>query len=94
MTSLEWKNGKISEAKILSRIGGVLRVRSRVPLVYADGKKLTAATGENANPFFFTPPAPAQLVSPEAKPVASTPPQDFAYDISTKLGETITLSSQ
>ena len=39
----------------------------------------------------FTPPAPAQLISPEAKPNTYTPPQEFAYDIVTRPGETITL---
>ena len=94
LTTLAWTGGKISQAKILSKLGGVLRVRSRVPLVRADGGKLATATGENPNPFFFTPPTPAQLVSPEAKPAAFELPQDFAYDISTTPAETITLNSQ
>jgi alpha-L-fucosidase 2 len=99
--SLAWSDGKISEAKILSKLGGVLRVRSRVPLALsssnglarADGAKLTAATGENPNPLFFLPPAPAQQISPQAKPAAYTPPQEFAYDIITKAGESITLTA-
>ena len=91
ISTVTWNGGKFSAAKILSKIGGVLRVRSRVPLARADGAKLTAAAGDNSNPFFFTPPAPAQLISPEAKPTASTPPVEFAYDIATKPGEAIAL---
>ncbi len=91
VASLVWSGGKISEAKIISKIGGVLRVRSRVPLSRADGAKLTAATGENPNPFFFTPPSPARLISPEAKPIAYTLPQEFAYDLATKPDELVTL---
>lgn len=91
VTALAWRAGKISEAKILSKLGGVLRVRSRVPLARADGRTLAAATGENPNPFFFTPPAPAQLSSPEAKPVAGAPPREFAYDVATHPGETVAL---
>jgi len=94
VASLAWSGGKISEAKIVSKIGGVLRVRSRTPLTRADGAKLTAAAGENPNPFFFTPPAPQQLISPEAHPTAYTPPQEFAYDIVTKPGETIALRAR
>ena len=66
-------------------------MRSRVPLARADGAKLAAAFGENPNPLFFTPPAPAQKISPEAKPVAYAPPREFAYDIATKPGETVAL---
>ena len=91
IASLAWSGGKISEAKIVSKLGGVLRVRARVPLARADGAKLVAATGENQNPFFFTPPAPPQLISPEAKPATYAPPTEFAYDIATKPGETIAL---
>jgi alpha-L-fucosidase 2 len=91
VASLAWTNGKISEVKIVSKLGGVLRVRSRAPLARADGAPLAAATGENPNPLFFLPPAPPQLISPEAHPAAYTPPQEFAYDIATRTGETITL---
>ena len=96
VASLAWSGGKIAEARIVSKIGGVLRVRSRVPLALgspnaAAGAKLTAATGENPNPFFFTPPPPAMLVSSEAHPVAYTPPSEFAYDIATRAGETVAL---
>jgi len=94
LTSLAWSAGKLSRAKILSKLGGVLRIRSRVPLVSVNGKSPATATGENPNPLFFTPPSPAQLISPEAKPTAFTPPQEFSYDIPTKAGETITLSAQ
>ncbi|HXE42932.1 MAG TPA: hypothetical protein VN516_07890, partial [Candidatus Baltobacteraceae bacterium] len=47
-----WNDGKLSEAKIISKLGGNLRVRSNVPLVLADGKELKAADGSNSNPFF------------------------------------------
>ena len=91
IATLKWTAGKISEAKLVSKLGGVLRVRSRVPLARADGTKLAAATGENSNPLFFLPPAPPQLISPEAKPATYTPPTEFAYDIATKPGEMIAL---
>jgi hypothetical protein len=53
--------------------------------------KLTPATGENSNPLFFLPPVPAQQISPDAKPTTYTAPTEFAYDITTKPGETIGL---
>ena len=97
VTSLAWSGGKLSEAKILSKIGGVLRVRSRVPilLIAPDGKavrpELVEGDRENPNPLFFTPPAPPQLISPEAKPVSFTLSPEFVYDIATKAGETSAL---
>ena len=89
--SLAWSASKLTEAKILSKLGGVLRVRSRTPLARADGTPLAAAQGENPNPFYFLPPAPAHLISPEAHPAPSTPPVEFTYDLVTRPGETVTI---
>ena len=91
VAALTWRGGKVGSASIVSKLGGVLRVRSRVPLGRADGAKLAAATGENPNPFFFVPPAPPQEISPEAKPAAYVPPTEFAYDVPTRAGETVAL---
>ncbi|MCX6955141.1 MAG: glycoside hydrolase family 95 protein [Verrucomicrobia bacterium] len=91
VASLAWAAGKITEARIASRLGGTLRVRSRVALVRADGTALPVAKGENPNLFYFTPPVPPQLVSAEAKPVDYTAPREYAYDVVTRAGETIIL---
>ena len=91
IASLAWSASKLTEAKILSKLGGVLRVRSRTPLARADGTPLAAAQGENPNPFYFLPPAPAHLISPEAHPAPSTPPVEFTYDLVTRPGETVTI---
>jgi alpha-L-fucosidase 2 len=89
--TIAWAGGQLYAAKILSRLGGLLRVRSRVPLARADGGPLPAATGENPNPYFFTPPAPAQTISPAAKPFVYTPPTEYAYDVATRPGDLIAL---
>ena len=89
VSSLVWSAGKLTAASILSKVGGVLRVRSRIALARTDGLTLTTATGENSNPLYFTPPAPAQFMSPEAKPAAGSAPVEFAYDVLTRPGETI-----
>jgi alpha-L-fucosidase 2 len=91
LTALSWRGAKIARAEILSRLGGVLRVRSVVPLVRADGGKMAAAAGDNPNPFFFTPPLPAQLVSPEAKPALFVARTEYTYDIPTERGATVIL---
>jgi alpha-L-fucosidase 2 len=91
IAALSWAAGKLTEARIVSKLGGNLRVRSRAALVGANGAKLAEAKGENANSFFFTPPPTPMLISPEAKPASYTPPREFAYDIATRAGETIVL---
>lgn len=47
--SIMWKKGILEHAKIVSRLGGNLRIRSYTPLV---GQGLTKAVGENKNPFY------------------------------------------
>jgi alpha-L-fucosidase 2 len=91
LTSLSWDAGKLSEAKIVSHLGGVCRVRSHIPLTRGNGAALPAARGENPNPFYFTPPTPPPLVSPEAKLPTPVALREFVYDIPTKSGETLTL---
>jgi len=92
VAELNWTGGKLTDARILSRLGGNLRVRSRVALVRQNGSALPAAAGGNPNPLFPTPGIPAPLVSPEAKlPPPFTLPPEFTYDIPTKPGETVFL---
>ncbi len=58
ITSLSWSAGQLSAATLRPKIGGILRVRSRLPLARPAGAALIAASGENPHPLFFTPPAP------------------------------------
>jgi alpha-L-fucosidase 2 len=93
VAALSWKDGRLVEAKIRSTLGGNLRVRSRWPLAVqgAAAKPLVAAKGGNANPYYFTLPAPAIVVSSAAKPAANPAPAEYAYDAPTQPGELITL---
>jgi alpha-L-fucosidase 2 len=97
IASLRWQGGKIADAKILSKLGGNLRVRSRTPLRRGDPgltdaeAALKPAHDENPNGFFLTPTAPKFLISPEAKLTAYHPPQEYTYDLDTNVGETIAL---
>ena len=91
ITSLSWSAGKLTEATILAKIGGSLRGRARLPLARPAGAALVAASRKNPHPLFVTRPAPpAQLSSPAAKPPPSAPPKEFAYDVVTRPGETLT----
>lgn len=87
-----WTGGQLSAATRRPKIGGSLRGRTRLPLARPAGAALVAASRENPHPLFVTPPAPppARLSSPTAKPPPSAPPKEFAYDVVTRPGETLT----
>ena len=48
---LEWRDGTLTHAEIRSRLGGVARVRTPVP-VSLNGTQVRAARGPNPNPFY------------------------------------------
>lgn len=82
---MDWSNTKLQQAKIHSTIGGVLRLRSYVPL---EGEGLKAASGSCPNPLY----APAEVKEPllskslSTKPTASTK-RIYEYDLTTEAGQ-------
>ena len=94
----EWNEAKLRSASIRSTIGGVLRLRSYVPLRLAKGPKgatLKTAEGSCPNPLF----APAQirepLQSPELKEMKLlTLPKVYEYDIETLPGATYRFAAE
>lgn len=83
---MDWKDGKLSTAKILSKIGGTLRIRSYVPLT---AKGLKPANGVCPNALL----APAQIKTPvknqiEKEGVKATVPTVYEYDLETEAGRT------
>ena len=88
----QWKNGKLSTATVQSTIGGVLRLRSYVPL---KGKELKEAKGACPNDLM----APAEIRKPlTATQIsqAETPKLKavYEYDITTEAGKTYKFSAQ
>jgi alpha-L-fucosidase 2 len=83
---MTWKGGQLTSASIQSRLGGVLRLRSYVPL---KGKGLRPAEGENPNPFFAKDEIKTPLVSAEVHPQYPVLNRVFEYDVDTKPGEVI-----
>ena len=63
VVDVDWKDGKITNAKITSRIGGLLRIRSAVPL---QGDGLKPADPKKSNPLL----APANIAKPKVSPEA------------------------
>lgn len=81
----QWQGGQLLRAIIHSRLGGLLRIRSYVPL---HGKGLTKASGANTNPFYFRPAVKPPLVSKElTQPQSPILPQVYEYDIMTEPGK-------
>ena len=83
---MEWSGGKLSRAVIRSTVGGMLRLRSYVPL---KGKGLKPATGDCPNPLFAPakvrePLKSAELTNFEALPLKKI----YEYDVETVAGNT------
>jgi alpha-L-fucosidase 2 len=85
---MTWKGGQLSTAKIHSLLGGMLRLRSFVPL---KGEGLQPSTGENANPFFAKDAIANPLVSAEIQPEYPILNRVFEYDVMTQPGDVIEL---
>jgi len=86
VVDMAWKNGKLTKAKVLSKNGGVLRVRSYVPL---KGKGVTLAKGTCPNsllaPAVIKQPFEATLVEQGVK---AHIPTVYEYDVDTRAGKT------
>lgn len=83
VVDMEWDGAQLVKAVIHSRIGGMLRIRSYVPL---KGKNLKGAHGECPNPLY----APAEirepLVAAGLKPQLPLLYRTYEYDIETQPG--------
>ena len=84
---IEWGDGVLKTARIYSRSGGNLRIRSYVELEESAG--LTAAEGENPNPFYALPAVKEPLISEEITPRQPVVPIVWEYDIMTMAGDTV-----
>ena len=88
VVDMAWKNGKLTKAKVLSKNGGVLRVRSYFPL---KGKGVKVAEGSCPNALF----APAIVKQPYESKLVETGvklliPTVYEYDVITQAGQTYT----
>ena len=84
VVDMEWDGMQLSEAKIHSRLGGYLRLRSYVPL---KGEGLKPASGENPNPFYQQASIKEPLVSKEIHPQRPVLYQIYEYDLETVAGQ-------
>ncbi len=86
VVDMDWKNGRLMKAKIRSTIGGVLRLRSYVPL---KAKNLKKAEGICPNILFAS--AEVKSVMEQhriAEGVKGPIPEVYEYDLETEPGKT------
>ena len=89
VVDIEWDGAQLSKARIISRRGGTLRLRSYIPL---KGDGLKAASGACPNELLAPAEVKAPKVSDEIRPQSPVIPRVYEYDIETVPGQTITVT--
>ncbi|OXA98683.1 alpha-L-fucosidase [Flavobacterium oncorhynchi] len=86
---MTWKNNKVSELKIYSKIGGNCRLKVENTL---KGSSLKKAKGKNSNPLFYDVEVKKPIISKEAKLPKVQLPIYNIYDVNMKAGQTYTFT--
>ena len=86
VVDIEWDGAQLSKARIISRRGGTLRLRSYIPLK-GDGLKI--ASGLCPNELLAPAEVKAPKVSDEIRPQSPVIPRVYEYDIETVPGQII-----
>lgn len=84
VVDMEWDGAQLNKAKVHSRLGGVLRIRSYVPL---KGKGVQKANGSCPNLFYAPATIKEPLVSKQINPQIPVLCLTYEYDIITQPGE-------
>lgn len=84
VVDMDWNGVQLNQAKIHSRLGGNLRLRSYVPL---KGEGLKLASGENPNIFYKRATIKDPLISSEINPQYPVIPKIYEYDLATDPGK-------
>ena len=90
VVDLNWKDGKITSGRITPRIGGLLRIRSAVPL---QGDLLHAVNPNVNNPLLQPADVASPKVSSESTIHAPAPTKYYEYDVDTQEGQEIRFSA-
>ncbi len=90
--SMQWSEGKLDKAVVKSLVGGVLRLRSYIPL---KGKGLQQAKGACGNVLLQAPEIRKPLISAELKDFKLLPVKTvYEYDVETSPGKTYTFTAE
>lgn len=87
---MDWSGGEIDRALVISHLGGVLRLRSYVPLA---GEGLREARGGCPNPLYAPSVVAPATVSDEARPTCPELRRVYEYDIDTTPGMVVEVSA-
>ncbi len=93
LEDMAWENGQLAQATLRSTIGGVMRVRSAVPLTL-DGNALKPAKGKCPNPLLCVQEIKQPLISKEAPQDEMETKTYYEYDIPTTAGASYVLRTQ
>ena len=86
VVDMDWKNGRLMKAKIRSTIGGILRLRSYVPL---KAKNLKKAEGTCPNILFASAEVKSVMEQHRIAEGVKVPiPDVYEYDLETEPGKT------
>jgi alpha-L-fucosidase 2 len=87
---MTWKNNKVSELKIYSKIGGNCRLKVENTLTAGKGTSIKKAKGKNSNPLFYDVEVKKPIVSEKANLKKVVLPKYNEYDVQMKAGQTYT----
>ena len=88
---ISWKNAAADTVRVLSQAGGILRLRSYVPL---SGNGLKPAKGDCPNELYAPAKVASPLVSPNITPEQPQLRKVYEYDILTKAGKEYVFTKQ
>ncbi|MDO1445543.1 glycoside hydrolase family 95 protein [Rhodocytophaga aerolata] len=91
VVSMQWNGAKLTKVEVKSTLGGNLRLRVPNALQLSKGGELKNASGQNPNPFYFTEPTPAPVISNKANVQVLALKETLLYDIPTQPGKVYTL---
>lgn len=84
---MHWDQGEVSYLKIVSRLGGNLRIRSYSPLPGKTGFRVRSAKGANPNPFFKIPKSKKPLKNTQKNLPQLSLANAYLVDIKTAAGK-------
>lgn len=90
VVDMDWKDNHLSKAVIHSKIGGMIRIRSYIPL---KGSKLKNASGTCPNPLFASTPIKEPLVAKGISPLKPELRKVYEYDLATQPGKSYVISA-
>jgi alpha-L-fucosidase 2 len=88
VVDMRWDKGKVIYLKVLSRLGGNLRLRSYAPLPSPRGFTTRTARGDNPNPFYKLPRLKKIIKHTDLTPPLISLEQTSLVDVKTRAGRT------